>query len=78
MGRWHRLAVLDVHGLEAHRVAVTYSLADLYELRRSLKLRIEAEIRTGDLELAAEAIKEMDELNKQIEAAQWNRKVDSL
>ena len=46
-----------------------YSLADLRELRRSLKLRIEAEIRTGDLQMAAEALKELHDLEKKIEAA---------
>ena len=57
---------------------MTYSLADLKELRRSLKLRIEAEIRTGDLQMAAEALDEMKLLDEQIEAAQWNQKVDQL
>lgn len=57
---------------------MTYSLADLRELRRSLKLRIEAEIRTGDLQMAAEAMDEMKLLDEQIEAAQWNQKIDAL
>lgn len=57
---------------------MTYSLADLRELRRSLKLRIEAEIRTGDLQMAAEAMDEMKLLDEQIEAAQWNQNVDQL
>ena len=55
-----------------------YSLADLIELRRSLKLRIEAEIRTGSLDMAAEAMEEMKDLDKKIEDAQWNKRVDSL
>lgn len=57
---------------------MTYSLADLKELRRSLKIRIEAEIRTGDLQMAAEAMDEMKVLDEQIEAAQWNQKIDSM
>ncbi len=57
---------------------MTYSLADLRELRRSLKLRIEAEIRTGALDLAAEAIEELKNVDQQIEAIQWNQKVDQL
>lgn len=45
---------------------MTYSLADLQELRRSLKLRIAAEIATGDLRMAAEALEEMKVLEARI------------
>ena len=51
---------------------MTYSLADLRELRRSLKLRIAAEIAVGDLRLAAEAIEEMKQLDRQIDEAMLN------
>ena len=46
---------------------MNYSLADLHELRRSLKLRIAAEIATGDLELAREAMRELKEIDMRIE-----------
>ena len=47
---------------------MTYSLADLQELRRSLKLRIAAEIATGDLEMAKEAVAELKGIDERIAA----------